>query len=311
MPRIILQPSDEEHYRNTIESRVSLLGIKRFLSDGEFTFLAQQYPDGNAPIWGVTIGKRGVNRTRWRRIESGDIALFGVAGRIFSCGRVTLKIHSRDLSEELWPRRVESEPWELVYFLKDIRPLNVPYSIFNEFAGYAPDNIIRGFNVLNEIRSERVSKGLGLYETEISADSYLATLGDLDSLDERREALVRKEQGFLRDRLFGEHEIDRCGICGQLFPVGLLVAAHIKKRAECSDSERRDPVNLMPMCKFGCDELFERGYIKVLNGTIVVSSQKSLTAPVRGYIKNLTGRHCDYWNSASAPYFRWHSEHSD
>ena len=39
----------------------------------------------------------------------------------------------------------------------------------------------------------------------------------------------------------------------------------IKKRALCSLEERKDPNIVMPMCIYGCDALFEQGYI---NGTL-------------------------------------------
>jgi hypothetical protein len=46
-----------------------------------------------------------------------------------------------------------------------------------------------------------------------------------------------------------------------VFPVDLLVAAHIKRRSLCSETERRDLHNVaMLACKFGCDALFEEGY---------------------------------------------------
>ena len=46
--------------------------------------------------------------------------------------------------------------------------------------------------------------------------------------------------------------------------VELLVASHIKRRSECSRGEKKDyRNNVLAMCRCGCDELFELGYIVV------------------------------------------------
>jgi len=51
-----------------------------------------------------------------------------------------------------------------------------------------------------------------------------------------------------------------CSLCGQLLPVELLVAAHIKPRSECSRRERLDFENIVfGVCVLGCDALYEKG----------------------------------------------------
>ena len=55
-----------------------------------------------------------------------------------------------------------------------------------------------------------------------------------------------------------------------------LVAAHIKKRAACSLEEKKDYKSIvMPMCSFGCDYLYERGYIAVSDGKIIDLKKKA------------------------------------
>lgn len=131
-------------------------------------------------------------------------------------------------------------------------------------------------------------------------------LKDLDKLDKKCETLRRKEQHILRDTVLGERTTERCSICGNVYPVELLVAAHIKKRSECSDSEKRDVANVIPMCKFGCDDLFERGFVSVHLGRIKVSRALPVTDSVLSYAKQIKDQHCPYWNSHSARYFKWH-----
>ena len=52
------------------------------------------------------------------------------------------------------------------------------------------------------------------------------------------------------------------------------MAAHVKKRAVCSDTERRDLHHVaMLACSFGCDALYESGWITVdENGYVQTSS---------------------------------------
>jgi hypothetical protein len=144
---------------------------------------------------------------------------------------------------------------------------------------------------------------------ELSIEKLAEDLDDLGSLDEQRSTLVRREQGILRQILFGSSDIGYCGICGCEYPVSLLVAAHIKPRAECSNSERRDIDNLMPLCLLGCDSLFERGFIRVDNGHVVDGPNRAVTKDLEEAIKSVVGSRCSYWSAESKKYFRWRAEH--
>lgn len=133
-------------------------------------------------------------------------------------------------------------------------------------------------------------------------------LNELDSLDASRQSLARREQDFLRKRLLGGRNKGKCGICGITYPIALLVAAHIKKRSKCTDSEKRDMANVVPMCKFGCDDLFERGYFTVQKGRTAANPAMPSIDGVRCYIDRLKGRKCSCWNQKNEPYFRSHAD---
>jgi hypothetical protein len=134
-------------------------------------------------------------------------------------------------------------------------------------------------------------------------------LEEMEELDQRRESLVRKEQALLRRFLFGNRRQSSCALCCQRFPIELLVASHIKRRSECSRGEKKDyRNNVIAMCRFGCDELFERGYILVdQQGLIQRNNRMVLTPTVEKYMKTIVGRHCGEWSGERAPYFKWHS----
>ncbi len=131
-------------------------------------------------------------------------------------------------------------------------------------------------------------------------------LSDLDELERLRTAKIRVDQQILRKHVLGGKEEGPCAICGETYPASLLVAAHIKKRCDCSDSEKRDKANVVAMCLFGCDALFERGYIGVRNGRVVSILGPPATGEVKRRIKELSGRTCAQWTPRNEPYFKWH-----
>jgi hypothetical protein len=130
----------------------------------------------------------------------------------------------------------------------------------------------------------------------------------LDRLDEERRVLARKEQAFLRNHLFGGAAEGCCFLCGEKIPVELLVTAHIKPRAKCSDKERRDDANIVPMCILGCDALFERRHVAVVKnklntrlGNLVPGSR------LRAILKALERRPISV-QRRQQKYFEWHSK---
>jgi putative restriction endonuclease len=132
-------------------------------------------------------------------------------------------------------------------------------------------------------------------------------LGDLDVA---RVAMGRAEQSVLRNLLVQDTTVAECAICGMTYPVGFLVAAHIKPRAKCSDDEKRDvPAIAMLACRFGCDELYERGYISVAsNGSILTTSAATLTDDMEIRLSEFDGLSCSALSHTNEKYFLWHRE---
>lgn len=103
-----------------------------------------------------------------------------------------------------------------------------------------------------------------------------------------------------------------CALCGREFAKQFLRAAHIKPRAACNETERRDLSHVaMPACVFGCDALFEQGYLTVTEGgAILVSPQAHTTKGISDYIeRQLSNRHVHLDISGRAAYFQWHRTH--
>ncbi len=132
----------------------------------------------------------------------------------------------------------------------------------------------------------------------------------LGELDVARMTTSRKEQGVLRELLVEGTNAADCALCGMTYPVEFLVAAHIKKRAECSEAEKRDiPANAMLACRFGCDELFERGFVGVAeSGQILINTNMTITEDLRLRLDEFEDLECSVLAKSNEGYFRWHRE---
>jgi hypothetical protein len=153
---------------------------------------------------------------------------------------------------------------------------------------------------------ERDNK-LPIYNVTETAESTIEELKQFAELDLMGVSLQRREQQFLRKILFHKKDAGQCTICGKEFPISFLVAAHIKPRSKCSHSEKMDFRNIVvPMCKFGCDELFERGYVSVQHGKVVNILKNKTTKALNEYIQAVNGNECSHWRKDNQKYFQWH-----
>lgn len=166
---------------------------------------------------------------------------------------------------------------------------------------------------MSEEKSEDIISKFDLasetYFPPVSQEDYFDALTMDTSKPLEKESVYRgrTEQAFLRTTLFRGKKYAKCGICGKEYPVSFLVTAHIKKRANCSDEEKRDYKNVvMSMCKFGCDELYEKGYLAVDNGSIVLTNHTDITEDMDKYIQDIIGKKCLNFNESNKKYFDYH-----
>ena len=325
MSKIILQPTGNkdarEHYVDTIANPVDAARIKSYIPSLSSEIDAI-YPNGKVYIWGVTPGKDNVNKKKWEKICKGDVTLFskgadtpGTEGGIFASAVTTLKVHNKNLAINLWGYDKNGNTWEYIYFVAEIKNTVIPYSMFNPAVGYANNYIIQGFNVLDQEKSNKLFSTFDLYSdvyfepsTEADFEDVVSKLEQEDLLESENKALVRKEQGFLRDYLFKGKTTEKCGICGRELPIDFLITSHIKKRSECTKTEKLDYKNIvMPMFKFGCDDAYEKGYIYVdASGVIRKNLSKSLTRDMELMFNGVDGKNCSYFNASTSKYFEAH-----
>ncbi|MFB9474712.1 hypothetical protein ACFFR3_34900 [Nonomuraea salmonea] len=140
-----------------------------------------------------------------------------------------------------------------------------------------------------------------------SVSPSLTFLGVLERLG---RAPRRGEQANLRMLLLPTSvQFGTCALCGYDLPPQMLVAAHIKRRKDCSNLERRDLANVgMLACLLGCDVLYELGYVGVGEGGLIMISDVIRTAPslLNHVTGRLSGRTTPWWSPTREKYFAWH-----
>ena len=319
MSLVVLQPTANsegtEHYRQTIVSPVRESEWQPHVTSEVAARLSGSFPDGAVPFWGVTEGDKGRNRTKWQRINPGDVVLFAREGSYFAMGVVALPFENEALAEALWQRNAAGETWKYMYAVDEIRDVAIPYIELNPVMGYESAYVPQGFNVLNEEKSAHVIDYLGAgslkWEMPPPTAALNAAFSTEGPLDLVAPAKRRVEQQALRWYLL-PNATGTCALCGREFAKQFLRAAHIKPRAACTETERRDLAHVaMPACVFGCDALFEQGYVSVGDqGEILISPQVKTTLGLAGYTTvSLEGRKVGVGTKGREDYFSWHRTH--
>ena len=85
-----------------------------------------------------------------------------------------------------------------------------------------------------------------------------------------------------------------------------MVAAHIKPRSKCSISERKNPNVVMPVCKVGCDDFFEKGYLIVdEHGILQIKRNLSSSSALASILDFYEGKQCTHFNESTAVFFAY------
>lgn len=86
--------------------------------------------------------------SRWERMRVNDWVLFYQKKTITYAGPLLYKTHNKALADALWgPQESENGEmvsWEYVFFLKDLREVNINYKVMADLAGYRGD-VVQGF----------------------------------------------------------------------------------------------------------------------------------------------------------------------
>lgn len=231
---------------------------------------------------------------------------------------MTHAFRSASLANQLWAPKTTANghqaSWEFMYAFNQPVDVSIPYdAIKGALGGLAFPT--REFSVLNQDQSNLILGYLEESTTEPPAQpSPTATrklVKEFDQLETQYTGLRRTEQEYLRQYFLAGSSGD-CLLCGRTFSKDFLVAAHIKKRSKCSDAEKMDiPAIAMLACKFGCDELFERGMVVVSAQGKISPTRRLVDSTARLYVdEHLKGRSVASWDgvASSHQYFEYHHQ---
>ena len=299
----------QEHWVDTIENKVPISRIQTHLTQNDL----DTFPDtlqSEFAVWGVTNGKKDVSKNQWETMSPGDLILLYRKKRFFQAGKIIFKTHNENLAKELWGSRADGETWENIFLIDELNNIDIPIEVFNKILNYKPNYIVQRYQVYDEKKSENIVAELDLGEWDSSTSydrkkSISERMANLHKTDMSVQAKRRLEQGLLAEHLFGSDSEKKCSICLKIFPRNLLHTAHIKKRQNCTEQEQKDLNVVMPLCKLGCDDLFEKGYILVNeDGIVEANHNKKLTNVVNDYILGVEGNSCAHFNEITSVYFQ-------
>jgi len=166
------------------------------------------------------------------------------------------------------------------------------YGVSNDVAAF----ILKKLELVIESGPEPIEKQI----SELIGDFSAGT-------DRVSSGTSRREQAALRQRLLRQRLRAPCGICGRTLSEGLLWAAHIKPRKDCSERERLDINVAMLACVLGCDALFGKGIIYLDETGIVQTNGKyAKEEDLVAFFKGIEGKKSVAFSEKSKVYFSWH-----
>lgn len=130
--------------------------IEKYLKERDKTVLRGRDP---LRLWGNLLG----TRKGWTDMELGDIVLFYQNGKFTHAGKVYHKTDNEKLSKKLWPDYKQGKPWRYIYFLQEIKEVEVPWSLIKKYSGYDA-NLLRGFTTLKEKAMDAIIQKHGSVE---------------------------------------------------------------------------------------------------------------------------------------------------
>jgi hypothetical protein len=163
-PRSGKKPS--ENFRKTIQNGYRKQNIESYLSAEDTQALEGH---DTLYIWGNRPGGKGP----WKKMSKEDYIFFYQGKKITWTGELLHKAHNKSLADALWGQYIEEdkkESYEYVYFLENLKKVEIDYSILKNFAGYKPNAVVYGFQSYKENGIKNIIEQYGSIEDFI--DSY-------------------------------------------------------------------------------------------------------------------------------------------
>jgi putative restriction endonuclease len=232
-----------------------------------------EFEQDRVAVWGVVGG----NEAHWRQMEPGDVVLFYTKTKVYThIGRVIETQENAELADQIWTtydegRRVKDidEPWPYIFYLTDIKEVNIPSEDFHADIGwnsYYPQSFTRVVDERRQLLIDRygsLAAALRHHRTETAVEDpeeFEEETEDLLSPPTEEPALTgessyTEEKQKTRSRAFREAVRqaydETCAFCGAqrktISGTPEVEAAHIYPKSE----DGIDAVqNGIALCKF-------------------------------------------------------------
>mgnify|MGYP000471627505 CR=1 FL=1 len=176
--QVFIAPLSKEHINNSVitdkicrraKEIVSIEGlipvdlVSDALTDEEERKLWEIFPDGKIRIWGTTEA----NEAIWDSINTGDYVLFYKRGYYIFLAEIALKMNNKGLAEKVWGEYQAGETWNLIFFVKNVQPIQISREKLNKIAGYNENFVPRGFMRVNEEAAKKIIAEIIMKKTKI------------------------------------------------------------------------------------------------------------------------------------------------
>ena len=300
-----------EVFENCVRRGLEFKGLEALFRQGERAAVAPHVTRGRIRIMRLDADLPESGILFWTSLNKGNrIVQFLPTGEMVTC-RILEKFINEDVAAAVGNTTEKNELGLLVLVSEPVSSLqgsetleNLPKSSGMNAGGFFSISGADFDTVQYEILDDEV---LGP-DSEPSIPPEWGSV--LETADEYRQQVHRPEQRKLRKILFGDLNELSCALCDKKYPSSFLVTGHIKKREFANASERADRAVVMPVCLFGCDQLFEQGLVSVAgDGSFSVQAIPEMTDTVADLLDNVfVGKKCWWWrdNPASRKYFEFH-----
>ncbi|MCM3548565.1 HNH endonuclease [Alkalihalobacillus clausii] len=272
------------HLEDTIKNAYPIKNLHHLLDNATLEVLKNNNSLDEVFMWGATPGKS--NIARWGNLKPNDFILGYSQGKFLHIGQVFGKTHNRQLGSKVWGERKDGETWEYVYFIKNLKEVEIDKEDFSSFFGYKRNFTPQGFSNINtnslnrvldefgtvenaieflsskklkitkeQFRSEISNKGERELENSISEMNDEQFASYINSLDD--SASIEVKEGIKKVRKYNKKIINelkdkynnKCQICGEgsIEKYGVpVVEGHHLE--EFSLTQNNSPQNIMIVC---------------------------------------------------------------
>lgn len=159
---LFLAPASNDNLKKTIKKSINISSIEQYLTKEEFQTIKScaNNPD-ILHCWAMTES----NRTKYNEMSLGDIVLFSEkgSGKFQYFGQVVAKIENERLGGLLW-EFVPNKPWSLIYFLEDIKIINIEKSKLVSALGYNKQYVVPGIIKINQVARDTILSQYGSFQ---------------------------------------------------------------------------------------------------------------------------------------------------